>query len=64
MAASTDAGVSRRVLRRAEAELASVVSEVDDLCATSRPTMELLEASRCLHQALVVLVEEGSLADP
>ncbi len=57
MAAPTEGGVSSRVLCRAEAKLARIVAEVDDLCATLRPTMELLEASRCLHQALVVLFE-------
>jgi len=55
-AGSTDSGVR---LRQAIIELSSVAAIVDRLCDASHPSMELLDASRSVHNALVFLDEFG-----
>ncbi len=46
---------ARAVSRRAVAELSEVASAVDFLCGECEPSMELFEASRAVHHALIAL---------
>jgi len=51
------------VLAEAVAELINVAAVVDKLCDTSSPSMGLLEASRAIHNALVVLADVSGSPD-
>jgi len=56
-------GDPRVVLAEAVAELINVAAVVDKLCDTSSPSMGLLEASRAIHHALVVLADVSGSPD-
>jgi len=55
MIRSTLRSVRRAMLRQAMTDLTATAATVDSLCATSSPSMSLLEASRAIHNALVAL---------
>jgi hypothetical protein len=49
----------RTPLDEAIAALTDAAGVIDALCATSSPSIELLEASLAVHKALVALVDGG-----
>ena len=51
-------------LDSAIASLTSAAGVIDGLCATSGPSIELLEASLAIHKALVALVGSGAPPTP
>ena len=55
MTGSTDVRKPCELLGRATAELSDVATIVDRLTRVSEPTMELIEAKRAVHTALVSL---------
>jgi hypothetical protein len=53
-----------RVLHEATAELSNIAVAVDRASEVPNPTMEILEASRAIHSALVFLSDwSGSVSD-
>ena len=55
MTGSTDVSKPCELLGKATAELSDVAAIVDGLTRVSEPTMELIEAKRAVHSALVSL---------
>jgi len=55
MAESTDWGYPGGLLDKATTDLISVAAIIDCIYDPSHPSMELLEAKRAVHNALVVL---------
>jgi hypothetical protein len=54
----------RRVLHEATVELSNIATAVDLASDVPNPTMEILEASRAIHSALVFLSDwSGSVSD-
>ncbi len=64
MGGSGESGAPGRLIDKATASLMNVASMVDCLYDSSSQSMELLEAKRAIHNALVALATwQGSLTD-
>jgi hypothetical protein len=60
VAGSTDLGKPGELLGKANAELTDVAATIDWLCDCSNPSIELIEATRAIHGALIALAALGA----